>query len=214
MKFTFTPTIEVVCKLNGVIDQNIIDDEPMLFSASPDFALNAGGPLTRNAIEHIARFIKSSRSGKHWVIDTRSHMLMPGMYPAIGGWHCDAVSRSSYTAQPDLSKMDDANHFVMTLSTHEDGVSNTEFICEELTFNNIDKDRVWGSISRQVGDLGKRVKIADGEMVRFTSSTLHRATAATRRGWRWFIRCSEYEFPPQNKIRKQVQVYTDIQGGW
>ena len=217
MDFTFNPTIEVVNKTNGIATQEQIHDEPMLFSAHPEFAAERGGPLTIAALKMLCYHLpKVATEGKHLVIDTRSHMLMPGMYPAIGGWHCDAVARSDYNAQPDLSKMDGAKHWVMTLSTHPEGVSRTEFITQDYTAKDIDKDLVWGSVSRGIGngDNLDKMLLKDGELLMFTSSTLHRAMPATRRGWRWFFRCSEYHSKPQNKIRKQVQVYTDISGGW
>ena len=49
----------------------------------------------------------------------------------------------------------------------------------------------------------------DGDLYEISSKTIHQPKKTLKRGWRWFFRCSCYY-----KIRKQVQVYTDINGGW
>ena len=55
--------------------------------------------------------------GYHIVIDTKVVMLMPGMYPCIGGWHADAIERKN--GQPDLSTLNDnkGTHFIYSAST-------------------------------------------------------------------------------------------------
>lgn len=215
MIVTFTPHIEDFARLVNPISVTEIENETMLFSAGLDFAQENGGELTRKVIDILKKDLPKLDDNHWWIIDTRSHMLMPGMYPAIGGWHCDAVYRGEYDSQPDLSKIDESPHFVVTLSSREDGVSNTEFISSELTLD-IDTERVWADLSQQIneGNLGDRALIPDGVLCKFTSKTIHRPTAAKKRGWRWFFRCSCNYAPPHNKIRHQVQVYTEINAGW
>lgn len=184
----------------------------MLYSCSIEFALDKGGSLTKETL-NILKTMLPKLNGRNWVVDTRSHMLMLGMYPAIGGWHCDAVPRYSYDVQPDLRKMDDSPHFTVTVSSREGGISNTEFITSELSLN-VDTDAVWESISKQIGNKGERFFSQDGDITKLTSQTLHRATMAESRGWRFFLRCSAVCFKPLNQIRNQIQVYTDISAGW
>lgn len=213
VKVTFTPHIKKIKSIANPISVELIESETMLFSASPEFAYETGGILTRSILDSIN--LPEIDKEHWWVIDTRSHMLMPGMFPAIGGWHCDAVQRDQYDSQPDLNKMDDSLHYVATLASRTEGISNTEFITSELTLD-VDTNKVWADVSDQVnsGNLGDRMLMPDGEIYEFTSKTIHRPTAATKRGWRWFFRCSCHYAPPENKIRHQVQVYTDINGGW
>lgn len=60
-----------------------------LVNASLEDALRFGGELTRAAIG--AMELRHDR--KYIVVDTKVHMLMPGFYAAIPGWHTDGVPR-------------------------------------------------------------------------------------------------------------------------
>lgn len=70
-------------------DDAEIRDTPSLFNASLEDALRYGGELTRAALSAMS--IPGDR--KHIIVDTKTHMLMPGMWPAIPGWHTDGVPR-------------------------------------------------------------------------------------------------------------------------
>ena len=93
---------------NPVRDEEI-ENEPMLFSSSWDFAINNGGPLTHFIMGYISEtvFHHSGNLGKNLypIIDTRSTMLMEGFYPCIPGWHCDGVPRHKRFQQPDMSQV-------------------------------------------------------------------------------------------------------------
>lgn len=75
-------------------DENIVKNEPMFFNASPIFAYENGGPITKAFLELTGMLDKPC------VIDTRVHMLMKGWYPCIPGWHHDDVPRTTSTGQP------------------------------------------------------------------------------------------------------------------
>ena len=211
-KFLFTPSLEIIGNLAPVASVEKIESETMVYSASPEFAKKNGGTLTRAALDIITPLLEPLKN-RYWVVDTRVHMLIPGMYPAIGGWHCDAVPRNDLSSQPDLLKMDSSEHYTVTISTDPSGISNTEFVSEKLELQ-VDPQAIWASVTSQIGDNVLSEKLSDGQVARFTSNTLHRATVAKRSGWRFFFRCSANYFPAQDKIRKQVQVYTDISKGW
>ncbi len=206
--------------MHGTVSQEVIAEEPMLFSASPEFASTYGGPLTAAALARMTPFmLDHALPRRHWVIDTRSHMLMPGQYPAIGGWHCDGVPRAGYDGQPDVTKMrDDVWSIVVHLSTDPIGVSRTRFLTSNVDAD-VDPGGVWASVHEQVGspagtDCATRT-YPDGTFVAFTMPTLHRAQPALVRGWRWWMRASCYSTMPVNKIRRQAQVYTVAEGaGW
>jgi len=212
MQVLFRPQIECLAHITPTASVSDIESEPMLFSASPDFARQAGGKLTELCMDAIESHL---RPNKNYVIDTKSVMLMPGMYPSIPGWHCDGVIRAKDGDQPDPDKIDrDVKHFVVMISSNKDGVSNTKILCEEVEID-VDKDRVWGSLNDQLEKKNiMSTCIPDGAVVQFTQDTPHRAEAAHAKGWRFFFRCSEYHMPPMNKIRHQVQVYTRPENGW
>jgi len=234
MMHTFSAHWETIQKLHGQVETATIVEEPMLFSASPDFAESYGGPLTRSVLraltrerDRMAAYI-AEHPGTYGVIDTRSHMLMPGQYPAIPGWHCDAYPRGKGSAgQPDLKAGDpECFHYVVTVSDQPNGVSNTTFMQGVSTLD-VDPERVWGSVHEEVvrrglglpapgrdGGICLWATIPDGHLTRFKQETLHRATKAHAKGWRWFFRLSMYHSKPMNQIRRQVQVYSTEGGGW
>lgn len=71
--------------------QDEIKNTQGLWNASFEDAIRFGGDLTRSALQ--AMNIRGDR--KHIVVDVKTHMLMPGMIPAIPGWHTDGVDRKS-----------------------------------------------------------------------------------------------------------------------
>lgn len=219
--FTFTPQIEVLMGLRGSAPVQAIESEPMLFSASPEFAAQNGGVITQRVMKNIMSEVRqlaetADPKYKYLVIDTRSHMLMPGMYPAIPGWHCDCVPRSTYTAQPDLDKSScDQLNFCVLIGSEPD-IAPTDFLVSPISLY-YDPARVWSSISDGLELIKDTLNISpalQGSVLMFNGQTLHRATPAISRGWRFFFRCSTMQHPPQNKIRHQVQVYTTGSAGW
>lgn len=207
----FKPKIKIVNVIQGVVSEKLIADETMLFSASPEFAREHGGTLTNRVLNSLRPYMKD---GKNYIIDTKSVMLMPGMYPAIPGWHCDGVIRKNAESQPDLKKLNDSmEHFICFLSS-EENVSRTAFLRESCSVE-YDPNRVWGSIDAQInkGKI-KAFEAKEGEIIKFNQATLHCARPAKKRGWRFFIRMSEYHMPPRNEIRRQVQVYSQVEQGW
>lgn len=66
-----------------------IKDTPTLWNASLDDAMRYGGDLTRAALS--AMDIVGDK--KYVIVDTKVHMLAPGQYPALPGWHTDGTPR-------------------------------------------------------------------------------------------------------------------------
>ena len=219
--FKFTPSHSVANTINPNPETMNLIQEPMVYSASEGFAWDFGGPLTRAVITRIKDSDQFARDrvvayqcGLNILIDTRVHMLMKGQYPAIGGWHCDFYPRGG-NGQPDVMKGNDASvHYVTTLSDNEEGVSCTEFV-DELVLAEVDAERVWRSVHLAVEDVKPRTfKAKDGDILRFSQETIHRATPTVNSGWRFFLRLSFCDIKPQNQIRRQVQVYTPPENGW
>lgn len=222
MNFNFHSSFKKIGEIDSYVDSETIHDEPMLFSASEMFAWSAGGPLTIMFMNAMRKQLVDMEmychdTNQHVVIDTRSHMLMPGFRPAIGGWHCDAYPRKN-GSQPDLHAESVKNnyHIVCFVSDNRLGVSRTEFVDDEyiLPIDNIATDRVWHSVDSSVPKSTPIYTQKDGEILKFSQSTLHRATPCVNPGWRWWIRVSCYYNPPKNKIRKQVQVYGPENQSW
>ncbi len=221
-EFSFRSRIEQVGVIDPVADRDVIHAEPMLFGASPAFAREAGGPLTRTVLTALDAELRGAAAycaatGQHLVIDTRTHMLMPGFTPAIPGWHCDAYPRGAYAEQPHLSGGNPDNfHFVAFVSDQGGGVSRTEFLQSGRTHvaTGIDSEHVWQSVHRGLTLPGPTLTQADGQILRFWQATLHRAKPAHAKGWRWWFRASVFYKPPENAIRKQVQVYAPEGLGW
>lgn len=205
-------------------EQNIIKKEPMFFNCSPEFAHSNGGAITKN-------FIESLPTG--WydaVIDTRVHMLMPGWYPAIPGWHHDDVPRAIIppgqhfitAGQPDYDNPRYKAEHIMGLVNGEIcptnfalGICNMPAIPEgELIY------RRWHEEVEIL--LNKKFltpySIQSGELLQFNWQTFHTGQKAISSGWRWFGRISRNTDRVKNitnEIRSQVQVYLEFpMEGW
>lgn len=208
-----------------VLDKNPtiaeIAGEPSLFSCSLPEARRMGGPLVQKILDNIDLSREDIRAAFEYaltpVIDVRVQRLMPGMYPSIPGWHCDAVPRKDYNSQPDFDLLHPASmHLTCVLSTADD-VSNTEFIAQPfgMTFN--DEEPIWKQLHKHIeaNNMTSKV-IKPGWIYKFSSLTPHRAVATVTRGWRIFFRFSMYHNPPiQNKVPAAQQVYLlSEENGW
>ena len=221
MKYTFTPNIKTVKKLElPVRNTHAIKHEPMIFSGDPNFAHSQGGPLTKEILREVLKdemymavAMFADENNFNTVIDTRVTMTMPGMYPSIPGWHCDDVPRSKTHGQPVLHGINPfVQHFMVLLSDQE-SVSCTEFVSEPFEVD-VDMADVWGSVDRAVErDKPKTGFLSQGEIIRFNQEAIHRASITKTAGWRYFFRASVTHRKPANEIRKQVQVYASTNGG-
>ena len=216
----FTPNAQMVANSEGYDDR--INEEPMLYGASIDFAREQGGPITNNILDVLEvdgdefreKCFEHSLLGYHPIIDTKSVLLMPGMYPCIPGWHCDGVIRNGRNSQPDLNTLDaPIQHYICTVSDVSVADHCGTDIATEAVELDVDPDRVWGSVNEQIHDINHRTP-RPGEIWTFTRSTLHRGQQCTKRQWRYFFRMSFYHMPAMNEIRQQVQVYSDPNKGW
>lgn len=187
-------------------------DETMLFAASPRFASEAGGPITQRVLDRLLPMLPAVPPGKWAVVDTRVHMLMPGVYPAMSGWHCAFWPRGE-NGQPDLDdeigRMD-----VMSWTCIVGHNSPTEFAVGMICLD-VDPERVWASVSERLSSANMPTRFIEfGKIYRFNAYALHRATGAHTAGWRYFFRLSHCDLPPTNKIRRQVQAYIPLHQGW
>lgn len=182
-----------------------IKAEPMLFNCTVEAARYLGGPITRAFIE-IGDFTPRA------IIDTRSHMLMPGWYPSIPGWHHDDVPRTRSDGQPDYDAP--AYRSLHTLALVNGEVCPTQFATGSISLPRVP---LGGTIYREWHPLVEKA-VQDGSLtlmeapsnrlIFFDWQTFHQGRPAVRSGWRWFGRASERtNRRATNEIRRQVQVY-------
>ncbi|MBL4864745.1 MAG: hypothetical protein JKY67_00025 [Pseudomonadales bacterium] len=185
-----------------------IRDEPMIFWGSFDWAYKNGGPLTRQAIVHMCKIWPDCDG----VIDTRSHMLMPGMYPCIPGWHLDGRPRYPETGQPIFSEDKAGSAMLCVIGPS----ALTEFVVEDIEISKWSATHTYKSCSEQIAEMRPSTQtVKSGHLYQFDGHTWHRGMPSEHRCWRWFFRASINDGrSPVNELRTQVQVYTTIDGGW
>lgn len=204
---------------------NRVKNEPMLFNNDLDGAYNNGSFITHEFINKLPR----SWQKVPLVIDSRVHMLMPGWFPCIPGWHHDDVPRTRSDGQPQYEEPTDrAEHIMMLVNAH---LAPTEFAVGKQSFKvpalgEVIYEKWHQDVSEMVAarDL-EVIKAPDKALILFDDRTWHRGVAATGSGWRFFIRASRYydkdgnvkaRFGKRtNEVRKQVQVYMSAENaGW
>lgn len=197
----------------GVQSIETMAKEPSFFSCTPDQVTGDISSQLVKATEKIfdVEIENAYDNGLRPIIDVRVQRLMPGMYPSIPGWHCDAVPRDDYFGQPKFDKINPyAMHVTCTISTSDVGVSNTMFYNKGTAFKIEDDEHVFKDLHNQVearSDEGKTL-IPDGMLALFTPKTIHKTMPTHTRGWRLFFRYSMYHKPPVvNKVANQQQVY-------
>ncbi len=208
----FTSTITMGSPLPQFSDDEI-KNEPMLFNCSGAAAWDMGGPITR-------AFLEALGGSGHAVIDTRSHMLMPGWYPCIPGWHHDDVPRTREDGQPNYKTPEYRAVHAMALVNGD--ICPTQFAVGRCDLPDIPLGGViykaWHPQVEALCQDGKmkRVDAPSNRIVWFDWQSFHQGIQANRGGWRWFGRASfETERKPTNEIRRQVQVYLEFpMEGW
>lgn len=189
------------------------------FRADWPTMMRYGGPFYKRLREYLAYWVIPENDHDHVVADTRVHMLMPGMYPCIPGWHCDDFYRPVQGGQPDLINAPRAWHTALVLDCGSGSL--TEFIDENLTLPVNQPERgktLYGTYDRII-EARRPLRILtapSGVAVHFDQHTWHRGMPATSRGWRMFLRMTQSaHLTPRNEIRSQTQVYlTQTNGGW
>lgn len=221
--YTFTPKFT---RLGDVFQSNEfqptadqIKNEPMFFSCGMKYLQDNGGPITRFILNQLAEIVPEDmvHSLRRSIIDTRSHMLMPGFYPCIPGWHHDDVPRSRRDGQSNYDSPEYKSQHLMVV------IGETAFpqflkvptvmpkIPEGLTVY-----KAWDTIINSSHTSDDFYTVGNGDIYHFDWQTFHRGMPAQKFGWRWFIRFSwDTQRPVLNEIRNQVQVYlSDINQGW
>ncbi len=204
-KYTFVPKLSHHAVMMPRTPEEI-ENEPILFQSSFEFAMKNGGPITRE-------FLQTLPSDQNVIIDSRVHLLQPTWCPAIPGYHLDHVPRCLANAQPDLAQTLKQDHYMAVIGN---SISSPEFVTQEITLEIDETKPIYPQCDVQITALNPdRMQVMDNNVWRFNSQSFHRAVPAVKDGWRYFVRASyNTDIVPKNKIRKQVQVYLSNTRTW
>lgn len=202
-----------------------IKDEPMFFNCDIEFAWRHGGPITRSFIANLPDGWREDT-----VFDSRVHMLMPGWYPAIPGYHHDDVPRPDIPAgqhfitagQPDYDNPRYYSEHILGLVNAD--ICPTHFAIGEAEFSRIpDGELIYRQWHKEVlekiesGEL-TTFEAPDRTLVQFDWQTWHTGSKTVGNGWRWFGRVSRNTDRVKkitNEIRVNAQVYLEFpMEGW
>lgn len=219
MTYHFRSEVIVGPSFGSNVANEQLKNEPMFFNSSLEFAYDNGGPATRAFIEKLPPSWQEAT-----VIDSRVHMLMPGWYPAIPGFHHDDVPRPMIpvgqhfgtAGQPDYDTPRYQSRHIMGLINAE--IAPTQFALGECDMPKVPNDdiiyRIWHLEVERLLKEGKLTSfsVPDRALIHFDCHAFHQSTKATKAGWRWFARVSkdtERVRTITNEIRRQVQVYLE-----
>lgn len=196
--------------------EDVVKNEPMFFNCDLKFAAEHGGPITRNFIANLP---------EDWfhcnpILDSRVHMLMPGWYPCIPGYHHDDVPRSGRAhGQPDYENMAYRSEHLMGMVNGD--ICPTKFAMGRIELPEVDTScdviyRKWDEIitSQDI----PAMHAPSGKYIQFDWQSFHTGTKAVKGGWRWFVRLSrntDRQKNITNEFRRQAQVYLEFPTmGW
>ena len=192
---------------------------PQLYRADFKFARENSNSISFNKLLLELRKLTYNDGFKYTSIDTRTHMLMKGMYPCIPGWHCDDFYRPNED-QPDLLNVEkDApqKHYLIVLGD----CSMTEFTIENMDLKSpldLPKDNPIYYYYDQMLEENKNVKtkfVEQNKIYSFGPTAFHRGSPATENGFRSFIRVTRSNHrKPKNEIRYQSNVYLAGRTSW
>ncbi len=198
-----------------------------LWNASMEDAIRYGGELTRAALQTMN--IRNDR--KNIIVDTKIHMLMPGMSPAIPGWHTDGAPR-------DKNKNPQGKDLPDTFAQENDERFNhyhilvtgtgclTKFLAKPTYISIPDQpnESVYAVMSNETSSKVKEdptltINAPTCTSVEFDWWDIHTGVIAEKHEWRYLIRVCESDYYQPRKdlrevIRLQSQVYAPANFGW
>lgn len=215
--------------------QDAIENSLNLRQVSLEDAARYGGSITRNALGAM-EFVGDR---KNIIVDTKVHFLLPGMCPAIPGWHTDGVPRGADlnpggSGEPVLNAMLDGSvseprYHLLVTGTH----CPTKFLKGIIDLDHYDllmpnPRELYANMSRLVtrhldnnryADDALTFDSPDSTVLEWGWLTVHTAQLATGRGWRYLIRVTETDHieprtNPADFIRTQNNVYSPLEFGW
>jgi hypothetical protein len=207
---------------------DLVKVTPGLWNCDPDDAARYGGELTRAALGAMA--LRNDR--KYVVVDTKVHMLMPGFWPAIPGWHTDGAPRGpnfnpAAGGPPDIWRQEDpaarSPRFHL-LVTGEGCLTQFAQDAIDLSIPVAPTPDLYRHVSHLVNaavEVGA-VRTAHVELCtawEWDWWALHQGVVAEHSEWRFLMRVTETDYlAPQRDLRQiirtQHQVYVPAEFGW
>jgi hypothetical protein len=212
--YTFLPTYQKVGQM-GNYEEQIIKQEKMFFSSSPEYAFANGGPIIQDFIKYFIH-TRENWHDENWIIDSRVHMLMPNWFPCIPGWHHDDVPRSTPNGQPNYENPEYLSEHLMVVIGKS---AMPQFLKTSILLPEIKDDivyKVWNDLIKKYTVEEDYYTCKSGEVIQFNWNDFHRGMPSTESCWRTFIRATKNTHRKfSNEIRTQVQVYMPaIEDGW
>lgn len=222
----FSSQVQIGMPFATYCSNDEIKNEPMFFNCDWKYAHEKGGPITKS-------FLTAARNA--WgdvpmVFDSRVHMLMPGWYPAIPGFHHDDVPRPEIpvgqhfitAGQPDYDNPRYHSEHILGLVNAQ--ICPTDFALGDCMMPHVaEGDLIYRKWHKEVESLLEKGLLArltapDRMLVHFDWQTFHTGTKAVSNGWRWFGRVSrntDRVNKISNEIRVNAQVYLEFpMEGW
>lgn len=212
----FDSTLKIAGRIAQTFPDSVIKNEPMFFSSDLHFVREHKGPVTTAFLNAIPFdwFMDNTV-----IMDSRVHMLMPGWYPCIPGWHHDDVPRGGLFNQPNYQTPEyKSEHLACIIGD----ASRTDFAYGKIdlpdpALNEITYEK-WHPLVDEAVRKHRLLYISaeSGVIYQFDWNTFHKGNAATKNGWRIFLRLSrKTNRPVLNEIRKQTQIYMSAENaGW
>lgn len=222
----FNSQIKEICRFAENQKNEDIKNELMFFNSSLEYAYENGGLITKSFIDNLPTEWKESKT----VFDSRVHMLMPGWYPAIPGYHHDDVPRPEIpvgqhfvtAGQPDYDNPRYNSEHILGLVNAD--ICPTEFALGNCVMSKVEDGeliyRKWHLEVLELLKLGKLdlVKAKDRTLIYMDCNTFHQGNMSVSNGWRWFGRVSRNTDRVNNvtnEIRRNAQVYLEFpMQGW
>lgn len=208
------------------VSNNEIKNEPMFFNCDLQFAYQNGGPITKSFIDNLPKIWHESKV----VFDSRIHMLMPGWYPSIPGYHHDDVARPQIPVGQHFITAGQPNYNDKKYqSKHILGLVNADVCPTHFAIGNCEMPEVYKGetiykkwhpiVTNLVETNNLRLVIAkDRTLYKFDWETFHTGIKAVKNGWRWFGRISmdtDRVKTITNEIRMNANVYLEFpMEGW
>ncbi len=216
MNYMFNSSIKERGDFMADFPQDIIKNETMFFNSDLEFAYEHGRALTRAFIDNLPSDWKDCNP----VLDSRVHMLMPGWFTCIGGFHHDDVPRSTISGQPNYDNPEYYSEHLMGLVNAD--ISPTLFALGAHSLPRVYNDivyRTWHPmVEKQLAEgILKPYEAVSGKYIEFDWQSMHCGQRTRKNGWRWFVRLSrktDRQKHMTNEIRRQTQVYLDPTIGW
>jgi hypothetical protein len=211
--YDFVPSMKPIfsdetTEIQRILSISEINDEPMLVNCSLEYALQTGGPITRKFIMAIHKLIDKEELCKVKV-NTRIHMLMKDQYSDIPLYPDLPLWRSSAPFEEIIHPSKRGMHFLLLLSTNENGVSEIEF-CRSPHHLRIESIPSLDGIEKLINLTSNETeKLGDKKIVCFENGTLCRSLPAHNSGWRLSLLITIDSSPVENKIVRQTRVYTE-----